>query len=349
MSRHRPASFPNVRRRTRFVTPLVAAILLIAAFVGSGSARADAFLPPPHQIFAGVTDKSVSAYVAAAGKHPAVYQEFAAWGQYLPGITADASAARARMMMAITTAFGSREAITPGGIARGRGDAWLIGLNRAIYDSHNITYIRLMAEMDGYWNPFSAFDQNGSRRDSAHSTASYKKAWKRVTLILRGGGLSHINAVLRRLHMPKLHASRDLPRPEVAMLWVPEAPPGDPAVPGNQPRNYYPGNGWVDWVGTDFYSKFKNFSGITKLYNQYPGKPFVFGEYALWESGDDVSFVERLFGWAASHARTQMMIYNQGINPTGPFRLLHYPNASRALRAQLASPRFPAFAPEWAG
>jgi hypothetical protein len=44
-----------------------------------------------------------------------------------------------------------------------------------------------------------------------------------------------------------------------------------------------------------------------------------------------------------------MMVYNQGASPTGPFRLLHYPNASRALRARLASPVFPAFAPEWSG
>jgi hypothetical protein len=99
-----------------------------------------------------VTDEPVSAYVQAVGKHPAVYQEFVAWGQYLPGITADATAAHARQMMAIGTGFGAREAITPAGIAAGRGDAWLTGLNKAIFESHNVTYVRLMAEMDGYWN-----------------------------------------------------------------------------------------------------------------------------------------------------------------------------------------------------
>jgi hypothetical protein len=252
-------------------------------------------------------------------------------------------------MMAITTAYGSREAITPGAIAAGKGDAWLIGLNQAIYDSHNITYIRLMAEMDGYWNPFSAFNRNGSHRDGAHSTRAYKRAWKRITLILRGGSLSRIDAALHRLHMPRLRASGDLPQPQVAMLWVPEAPPGDPAVPGNQPRSYYPGSRWVDWVGTDFYSKFQNFSGITKLYDEFPNKPFVFGEYALWDSGDDVGFVNKLFRWVQSHSRTRMMVYNQGASATGPFRLIHYPHAARALAAHLAGSRFPAFAPEWAG
>ena len=38
----------------------------------------------------------VAEYVAAVGKHPPVYEEFVAWGEYLPGITAEAAAARAR-------------------------------------------------------------------------------------------------------------------------------------------------------------------------------------------------------------------------------------------------------------
>ena len=42
-----------------------------------------------------------------------------------------------------------------------------------------------------------------------------------------------------------------------------------------------------------------------------------------------------------------MLIYNQGLNPNGPFRLAAHPAASRELRRMLAGPRFPAFAPEW--
>ena len=118
--------------------------------------------------------------MGAVGKHPPVYQEFVAWGQYLPGITADASRARSRLMMHITTAYGSHEAITPAGIARGDGDTWLIGLTQAIFDSGNITYIRLMAEMDTSWNPYGAFNSDGSRRDSAHSAAAFKQASLRV-------------------------------------------------------------------------------------------------------------------------------------------------------------------------
>lgn len=339
------ASRRYLRCRRLLVTPLTAAILL---GLSASSASASAFLPPPGEIFAGETGQPVSQYVAAAGKHPAVYQEFLAWGQYIPGITQDAISAHARMMMAIGTTFGSQEVMTPAGMAGGQGDGWLIALQNAIAQSANITYIRLMAEMDGYWNAYSAYNADGSYRGPSHSTSAYRQAWRRVALIMRGGKLSAIDAELHRLGMPRLHASHDLPRAKVAMLWVPELQPGDPAVPGNQPSNYWPGGRWVDWVGTDFYSNAPNFSGLSTFYNRYSSKPFTFAEYALWESGDDVGFIDRLFGWVGSRSRVRMMLYNQGVSATGPFRLDRYPNASRELRRQLANPKFPAYAPEWA-
>jgi hypothetical protein len=236
--------------------------------------------------------------------------------------------------------------ITPGGIARGDGDGWLIALNRAAYDSGLVTYVRLMAEMDGYWNFYSAFGPSGPR-NADHSTAAFKRAWKRVALIMRGGTLAGIDARLQRLKMPPLRTSASsLPRPHVAMLWVPQVA-GAPDVAGNQPRDYWPGRRWVDWVGTDFYSKFPNFSGLTALYDAYPRQPFMFGEYALWGS-DDAAWVGQLFGWIHSHPRVRMLIYNQGLDPNGPFRLSKYPNGARALRHELAGPTFPAYAPELA-
>ena len=345
MSRRRHVPLREVPRRCLLVTSLLSAFLLVA---GATSASALPYGPPPGKVFAGETGQPISQYVGATGKHPAVYQEFLAWGQYIPGITQDAISAHARMMMAIGTTYGSREVITPAGIASGQGDGWLISLQNAIAQSANITYVRLMAEMDGYWNVYSAYNANGSFRGAAHSQAAYKQAWRRVTLIMRGGKLSAIDAELHRLGLPALHTSRDLPRAKVAMLWVPELQPGDPAVRGNSPSDYWPGGRWVDWVGTDFYSNAQNFGGLQTFYDQYSFKPFVFAEYALWNSGDDAGFVNRLFGWVNSHPRVRMLLYNQGVSATGPFRLYRYPSSAQALRRALASSRYLAYAPEWA-
>jgi hypothetical protein len=325
-------------RYRRLVTSSLTVFLLGLVLAGGAErAGAAAYLPPPGKIFAGVADNPISAYVGFVHKHPAVYQEFLAWGQYLPGITADATAVRARMMMMISTMYGSREAITPEGIAQGRGDAWLIGLNRQIAASRNVTYIRLMAEMNNVNNVYS-----DCGRGASHSASAFRQAWKRATLILRGGSLKHIDAVLRRLRLPALHARGDLPTPKVSMMWVPMVQSN--CGPG--PAAYFPGRAWVDWVGTDFYSKFPNWGGLNAFYGQFGRLPFVFGEYALW-GGDDPGFVNQLFAWAFSHPRVRMMIYNQGAMTTGPFRLLHYPRAAAALRRQLAGSRFPAYAPEW--
>src|SRR5579859_2129595 len=208
-----PTLHTTLRRRLSFVTPILAAVAAISA---PGTARAAAFLPAPHQIFQGVAGQPIAAYEEATGKHPAVYQVFSAWGEYLPGMFQDAAAAQARLMIHITTASGPQEMITPAGIARGDGDAWLIALNNAIYASGRITYVRLMAEMDNANNPYSAYTADGTYRGAAHSQAAYKQAWRRVALILRGGPLATINAKLRALRLPPLHASGDLPRPLVA-------------------------------------------------------------------------------------------------------------------------------------
>jgi hypothetical protein len=334
----------TVRRLILTVTSLVSAFLL----AGAGDALAKSFLPPPNKIFAGVAFEPVSAYTQFTGKHPAVFEEFLAWGQYLPGIAQQALDEHARLEIHITTAFGSREAITPAGIAGGQGDAWLIGLNNALFETGNITYVRLMAEMNNANNPYSAYNANGSFRGATHSTAEFRKAWKRMTLILRGGSFQHINAVLKSLGMSKLRTSaHQLPTPKVAMLWVPQSA-GTPNISAQAPANYFPGRPWVDWVGTDFYSKFPNFTGLTQLYDSYKGFPFTFGEYAFWDSGDP-GFMDRLFSWVRSHNRTRMLIYNQGAMTNGPFRLDRYPSGARELRHLLSSSTFPAYAPEWAG
>lgn len=340
-------------RYRRLVTPLLAVLLLgAAASASAGEPRAGAppaavgqaaaYLPPPEKVFTGLTDGPVSAYESAVGKHPAVFDEFIAWGQWLPGITAGATWAHARLMLSITTAYGSHEAITPQGMADGAGDAWLIGLNQAIYASHDITYVRLMSEMDNDNNPYCAYGPGGFSRGPSHSAREYKLAWKRATLILRGGSLQHIDAVLRRLGLPRLRYGTDLPKPPVAMMWVPMV--ASNAGPG--PAAYWPGRAWVDWVGTDFYSKFPNFAGLNAFAAQFPGLPFVFGEYAIW-GGDNPAFVRQLFSWVLNHPQVRMMVYNQGAMTDGPFRLLHFPLSAAVLRAELANPRFLAYAPEW--
>jgi hypothetical protein len=300
-------------------------------------------------VFAGVSGGgSVASFDAQAGKHAAVLQSFAAWDSTGTGYLTAARRARARAMIHISTkGMNGREAITPGALAAGRGDAHLLYLNQTMAASGQIVYVRLMAEMNGSWNPYSAYDGNGTPRGGAHSTTSFRKAWQRVVLVLRGGPVEAIDARLRRLGMPPVtEAAGLLPQPKVSFLWVPEVW-GDPNVPGNSARAYWPGAAFVDWVGTDFYSKFPNYRGLNALYQEFRGKPFAFGEWALW-GHDDPRFVRGLFGWIKAHRDVRMVMYNQGSNPSeSPFELSRYPRSAAALRRELASPLFAPLAPEF--
>jgi hypothetical protein len=125
-----------------------------------------------------------------------------------------------------------------------------------------------------------------------------------------------------------------IPQSPIAFVWTPETA-GTPNVPQQAAAAYYPGNAYVDWVGTDFYGKFPNFAGLNTFYPQYPSKPFVFAEWALWGS-DDPGFVSEFFSWVNTHKRVQMLLYND----QGPFALNNYPASTAAIRTQLTPPRF---------
>ena len=127
-------------------------------------------------------------------------------------------------------------------------------------------------------------------------------------------------------------------------MWAPQTA-GTPDTPANAPAPYYPGSAYVDIVGTDFYSAFPNFAGLARLYSAYPTKRFGFNEWGMWLSGDP-GFVRSLFAFVGSHQRVGLMVYNQGLNPTGPFRLYRFPAATQELRRLLAPARFLPYTPD---
>lgn len=272
-----------------------------------------------------------------------MFGHFVTWGDRYEHAFDAADAAGARPVLHISTAqyYGRPERITPLGIARGLGDGYLIALARRIAARDAPTYVRLLSEMNQTNNGYCAFNRDGSARGPSHSTAAFRQAWRRAALVLRGGPVARINARLRGLGQPAVRgmaSDRTLPRPKVALLWVPQTR-GSPDIPANMPERYWPGARYVDWVGTDFYSRFPRFDWLEAFHRRYSSKPFMFGEWALW-GRDDPSFVTHLFSWMRGHPRVRMWHYNQGNNPVGPFRLKRHPRARRAIRAELRCTRW---------
>ena len=173
-------------QRMRLLLPvLVAALALPAASAGAAT-----FVPPRGKVYTGLSGStSASPFTQQVGSDVAVFGVFTKWyGQNEYAFRA-AHEAGARLMLHVSTqdGYGTRELITPRGIARGEGDRYLLSLNRRIAEAGEPVYVRLLAEMNQANNGYSAFDRNGRSRGPAHSTRAFRAAWRRSALILRGG------------------------------------------------------------------------------------------------------------------------------------------------------------------
>jgi hypothetical protein len=327
---------------------LLAALLASLCFAAGAAARA--WVPPGSHVFAGLTGgTTIAPFERMVKKHPPVFEIYMTWNTPTSWLASPNSYFRARLALHISTSPGYAQpgVISPRGIEFGRSDRFLLALGRNLAKSGRVVYVRVMGEMNGYWNAYSPFSSDGTFRGAQNSAGSFVQAWRRAVLIVRGGRVSAINRRLRSLGMrPVKVRSESLPRPRVAFLWVPQDA-GSPDIPANAPAAFWPGSQYVDWVGTDFYAGSPNFGQLDSFYSQFTGRPFVISEWGMGGS-DQPGFVHQLFAWARSHPRVRMLNYYQGFGSSSPYDLSLYPATRAALRQELRSSRYLGYAPEYA-
>jgi hypothetical protein len=340
--------------------PKLALLITLVAAVLAGPAsvaQAAKFLPPGNKVFwggqGGYSQGFIKDFARQSSKHPAIYNYFISWRasfsdmHWLGFRLDDAKTQRARVLLSVSPAG---TGLTPGSIAKGKGDAFLVRLNKLIALKGEITYVRPMSEMNNANNPYSAYDQNGRSRGPAYSTRAFKQAWRRLALILRGGEVATINKKLKRLHLPNVKTgAKELQKSPIALAWVPLSL-GNPEVAHNRPGNWWPGSAYVDWVGTTWYSPFRASSVMDHFYNSRPWrkKPFMFAEWGVW-GADTPSFVGQFFGFLKSHRRVRAALYYQSSSLKTEFRLSSHPKSRAALRKAVKWSRLSGLAPEFAG
>jgi hypothetical protein len=338
-----------LRGRRRMAGTACAGLALLA--IGAAPAHARLLEPPGRKVYFGVSDTGdpgqFGEFTKAVEKHPPVIESFRTWGADFPDSIQRWQMARARPMIHITTADSKdgHEIISPRAIAQGGGDEYLVRLNRLFFEKRMPAYVRPLGEPNRCLNVYASYDCGGNLRDSAHRPRWYRLAFRRIYVILHGGGRrGRIDQRLAEAGLPPLQSdARGLPKAPVAVVWSP-LPSGSPTVPQNRPRHFYPGASWVDWAGTDFYAGYPEWSALTHLYNRYRGKPFAITEWGL-ESGDNPGFVRGLFNWVKRHPRCKLLVYYQDFGSTSPYRIQNYSASLAVLRARLHSPDFPSFAP----
>ncbi len=332
---------------------ILLAITTIAAFTATASAATTPpGMPPAGKVMLGVGGHALGPREfdrLTGGTHDIhlvtiPWNEQRTWNDALDNSLAAAKAGGYRLMLHVgpQRVDNGREGRSPGAVARGVVDPYLLDMGRVINESGQTVYLRPPAEMNGHWSLWSAFNSNGSRRDANHSTLNYRRAFIRIALIGRGGSVATINATLRRNGMPPLRTTAtELPRSgRIATVFNPQGE-GKPNVPGNQPKDYYPGRAFVDYVANDVYAQSGRVHWVANeaLYRRYaPHHPFMMAEFAPW-GYDDPAFVRQMFRWASSHPRTVALVYFNGTSGT-TFRLSVKPRTLAQYRAFVRQGRF---------
>jgi hypothetical protein len=337
---------PKLRAALAAALASALALVLLAAPAGAGLMK-----PPGKKVYWGVSDTGDPAdfgqFADVLQKHPAVMQSFRTWGTDFDEVIRRWQTANARPMIHLSTADNNTggELITPAQIAAGAGDEYLVRLNKLFANKEMKAYVRPLGEPNRCLNVWAAYDCEGASRGAEHSPRAYKRAFRRIYVIVHGGGKAkRINQRLAEAGLPPLQvAVPGLPKAPVAIVWSP-LPSGSPTIPQNRPRHFYPGSRWVDWAGTDFYAGYPEWKSLTGLYRRFSGKPFAITEWAL-ESSDDPAFVSKLFAWVRSHPRCKMLVYYQDFGATSSYRIQNYSTSLNVLRGRLHSGRFPSYAP----
>jgi hypothetical protein len=335
---------------------LLALAALICALALPASGRGASYLPPASKVFwggqGGYSAGHIADFARQSGKHPAVFNYFISWRatssdmHWLSLRLSDATRMKARTLLSVST---DATGLSPAALARGAGDRFLVALCRLLAERAQVTYLRPLSEMNNGNNSYSAYDLWGRPRGPAFSTREFKRAWRRLALVVRGGEVAAINDRLRRLGMPPVEtAAAALPTPQVALLWVPLSF-GNPEIGRNHPRHFWPGGAYVDWVGTTWYSPHKRSAAIDAFYRGRPWrrKPFAFAEWGI-RGPDEPGFVRRFFTFLRSHPRVRMAVYYQSALLKAEFRLATHPRSRAALRRAVHWPSLTGFAPEFA-
>jgi hypothetical protein len=345
-------------------TPSRIAVLAIAALgLFAAPASGLTLAPPKPNVLFGVSDRGTTTdfneFSGLLAKHPALLETFHPWGNSLNQAYERWRETATRPILHISTADDQtlQEIITPEQIALGGGDNYLLQLND-FFATHGLpAYIRPLGEPNRCLNVWTAVNCNGTQRGGEHTTGWYKQAFRRISLIVKGGlTLEQLNATLAEIGLAPLNRTKgppptSLPAAPVAILWSP-LPGGSPKVKGNLPGNYWPGSRWVDWVGTDFYSQFPVWKDLNHFYagKLWQGKPFAIAEWGVYGE-DEPRFAKQLVTWTAKRPRVRMFVYYQGFGAPAEntYDLGHYPRTTNTLRLKVRRPNFLSYAEYNAG
>src|SRR4051794_19535138 len=189
-----PEQVPGAPHRRVASAAVLLTLVLLASLLGATSAAAGVLEPKGKRVYFGVSDTGDPAgfgeFSTAVAKHPAVIESFRPWGSDVRDSIQRWEIARARPMIHITTADPQTgtEVLSLAAIASGAGDSYLIRLNPLFAEKKMRAYVRPLGEPNRCLNVYAAYECAGKPREAADSARNYRRAFRRIYVIVHGGG-----------------------------------------------------------------------------------------------------------------------------------------------------------------
>jgi len=195
----------------------------------------------------------------------------------------------------------------------GHMDAYLKQQAQQIIAYGKPVFLRPDWEMDGNWYP--------KWSPPAVSASRYISDWRYLVRFLRAAGVTN-----------------------ASFVWCPNV--GEPI--GKPASNWYPGDSYVDWVGTDAYPSqgestdaFAETDGLDQIaaFAGQHGKPMMLAEWGVTSPDPDNAWLfDRVFQWAADYPKTvKALVYFDYVGSKGDHLLVDHPNGAAEFKYLILS------------
>jgi hypothetical protein len=315
--------------------------------------------PPDGTILSGVSvesDAALASFLRATGqKSVAVTNQFLAPSD--PGWwLGDLFRRRGTAGMVSWAVFGTSAEGSLARVADGGFDARIITHAAALRSAGVPLFERIDYEQTGFWFPWSGYDAAGRPRPG-NTPLDYVNHWRRIRILYDGGPIAFVNARLLALGLPPVTtAATVLSHTDVALVWSTGFPNPGVAADGHRITNgeWYPGDGYVDWVSVDHYAQQgwtwsglqTRDQGLDDVYEEFAighRKPMMFAEWGVTDAdhggtADDGQWVNKLLEWSLDHPKVKAQFYFNIAAADGDHRLEGFPRAAAAFRSATHRP-----------
>lgn len=210
----------TVPKAFHILMPALAILLLSSMIFQAGVVNAQPandLLPSDGAVLAGVGTRAgeFTQYVSDVGKYPAIQTTYYSWGVAFPNdLSNPISVTSILANGTIPLVTWEPYSVSLQAIANGSQDQYIDSWAYAAKAVKKPFFLRFAHEMNGNWYPW------------AQDPTTYKLAWQRIYDRFQAAGATN-----------------------VAFVWCPNWESRGPSL-----NQYYPGDGYVDWVGVDLYN-----------------------------------------------------------------------------------------------